>query len=477
MDRLRPDPATYVQEEEETPVQRMYRFTAKGLKVSFKRYEVKRELNGFKTVEQLVHTTYPGMDSRYMRLVLDGKDVNPLDVVECTPNTMPLDDTETWIQLHITERGLRGGVADRSEDEIRSSLSALLQSKGLQGKDLQQKLEETVARIPKHDLQGWAAKGTWQALKQTVGTRITFLSRQKKEHDPWEDSDPWSQALSSKDPKPNASNVLIPQVWEKEDKTTPGVLERPTRGSTGLAIMSPQDFINTWTATSMPASPDELTVVVWPPLHEEVQSIPHEAVIFPARVLQQGSSVTLLKGIAYHLGAKRISLKHEDANEFKTKKAVSLMVELDKNLVDATTWKQITNKPVDHVQLTLGKQIPLLSSWGTRYWDGQDKTASPKDCQRITTNILVAPEHIQMALKISGTNIWISPRSGQEVFHDYVPIWIRGSLTEVRRQHDVLEYAAGIIKGKRGFAVRVARDKMEETKQSLFPGQPIQPFF
>ena len=43
--------------------------------MSFKRYEVKRELNGFKTVEQLVHTTYPGMDSRYMRLVLDGKDV------------------------------------------------------------------------------------------------------------------------------------------------------------------------------------------------------------------------------------------------------------------------------------------------------------------------------------------------------------------------------------------------------------------
>ena len=206
-------------------------------------------------------------------------------------------------------------------------MSALLQSKGLQGKDLQQKLEETFARIPKQDLQGWAAKGTWQALKQTVGTRITFLSRQQKEHDPWEDSDPWSQALSSKDPKPKDKQlktppqiVLIPQVWENEDKTSPGVLERPTRGSSGLAIMSPQDFINTWAATSMPASPDELTVVVWPPLHEEVQSIPHEAVIFPARVLQQGS-VTLLKGIAYHLGAKRISLKHEDANEFKNEKS------------------------------------------------------------------------------------------------------------------------------------------------------------
>ena len=41
----------------------------------------------------------------------------------------------------------------------------------------------------------------------------------------------------------------------------------------------------------------------------------------------------------------------------------------------------------------------------------------------------------------------------------------------------MLEYTAGTIKGERGFAVRVARDKVEETKQSLFPGQPIQPFF
>ena len=318
-------------------------------------------------------------------------------------------------------------------------------------------------------------------MKQTVGTRITFLSRQRKEQDPWEESDPWSQALSSKDPKPSGKTqlvppqiALIPQVWENEDKTTPSVIERPTRGSTGLAIMSPQSFVDTWSSTATPASPDELTVVVWPPTHDEVINIPHETVIFPARVVQ-GSSVTLLKGVAYHLGAKRINLKHEETNEFKTKQAVSLMVELERNLLDSTTWTQLVNEPVEHVQLTLGKQIPLLSSWGTRYWDSQDKIASPKDCHRVTTNVLISPEHLQTVLKISGTNIWISPRSGQTVFQHYRPIWVRGNLTEVRRQHDVLEHAAGIIKGKRGFAARVPTEKLEEAKQRLYPGQMVQP--
>ena len=422
---------------EEIPCQKMHRFEAEGVRISYRRNDVPRELNGTLTVVQLVQSVYPGMDCSYMKFTLNGKQINYKDVLYCTPT--PRLEEEKWIKLHISERGLRGGGADKVEDEIRTTLSSLLQSKGLQGKDLQQKLEETFSRIPRQDLQAWASKGTWQALKQTVGTRITFLSRQRRDPDPWEESDPWSQALSSKDPKPLGKTqhvppqiVLIPEVWENEDQTTPGVIERPTRGSTGLAIMSPQSFVDTWSSTSMPASPDELTVVVWPPTHEEVASIPRETVVFPARVLQQGSSVTLLKGIAYHLGAKRIKLKHENTNEFKTKQAVSLMVELSKELVDSTTWMQLINKPVDHVQFTLGKNIPLLSSWGTRYWDTQDKTASPKDCQRMTTNVLIAPEHLQTALKISGTNIWISPRSGQAVFHSYRPIWVRGNLTEVR---------------------------------------------
>ena len=239
--------------------------------------------------------------------------------------------------------------------------------------------------------------------------------------------------------------------------------------------MSPQLFVDTWSTASTPASPDELTVVVWPPTHEEVSSIPHETVVFPARVVQQGSSVTLLKGIAYHLGAKRVKLKHEVTNDFKTRQAVSLMIEMERTLVDATTWTQLTNKPVEHVQVTLGKHIPLLSSWGTRYWDAQDKISTPTNCQRVTTNVLIAPEHLQMTLKISGTNIWISPRSGQPVFQDYRPIWVKGNPTEVRGQHDVLENATGIIKGKRGFAVRVPTEKIEEAKQYLFPGQLVQP--
>ena len=119
--------------EDETPVQHMYRFVAEGVRVSFRLSDLKRPLEGTKTVTQLVHSVYSGMNTHHMRLILDGKEVGPLDVVTCVASTAE-STSGRWIQLHINPRGLRGGGADKSEDEIRGVLSSLLQSKGLQGK-------------------------------------------------------------------------------------------------------------------------------------------------------------------------------------------------------------------------------------------------------------------------------------------------------------------------------------------------------
>ena len=239
--------------------------------------------------------------------------------------------------------------------------------------------------------------------------------------------------------------------------------------------MSPQDFNSTWASVNMPASPDELTVIVWPPTPELLDDIPHECVVFPARVHSNSSSVTLLRGCSYHLGAKRITLRQEASNEFTTKQAVSLLVELEEELVDKPTWDRVCPKPVEFIQTTLGKTANIMSTWGTRYWNREGKLSNPKECCRITTNILVQPDVLHSILKTSGTNWWISPRQGQDVYHSFRPLWIRGSLADCRRKHDTLMHASGIVKGNRGFAVRIPTEDLDEAKKVLYPGQPWQP--
>ena len=444
--------------EDDTPVQNAHRVSGEYLTVIFGKIRVRFDVRNPCSILRVAGVLLDGIVAE-----LNGYLIHHNDILMSGPYA-PLAEAT----LVFRPKGLRGGApAEKSEEAIRTMMSSLLQSKGLQGKALQSKLAEAFDKLTKAELVTWSQKGTWQALKTVVGTRITFLERQRRGTDPWTESDPWSEALasSSKDTKPMNSKPnltpqisLIPDVWQNEDTTKPNVLERPSKGSTGISIMSPQDFNSTWASVNMPASPDELTVIVWPPSPELLEDIPHECVVFPARVHSNSSSVTLLRGRAYHLGAKRITLRQEASNEFTTKQAVSLLVELEEELVDKPTWDRVCPKPLEFIQSTLGKTANVLSTWGTRYWSREGKLSNPKECCRITTNILVQPEVLHSILKTSGR-----------------PLWIRGSLADCRRKQDTLMHAAGIVKGNRGFAVRIPTEHLDEAKKVLYPGQPWQP--
>ena len=473
--------ATDLPQEEETPLHRAHRIPAGFVNVIFGKMRVRFDVTTPCPVANIARTLVPGMLLDGIVAELDGFLVGHDDIL--MGDLTSRDVFQSTIVFR--PRGLRGGApSERGEEAIRDMLSSLLQTKGLQGKALQTKLAEAFQKLSKAELVAWSQKGTWQALKMMVGTRITFLERQRRDKDPWTVSDPWSEALasSSTDPKKATSKPdsapqisLIAEVWQNEDLTQPTVLERPSKGSTGISIMNPAEFNTTWSSESMPASPDELTVVVWPPSPEMCEDIPHENVVFPARVYSNSSSVTLLRGVAYHLGAKRITLRHEASNEFTTKRAVSLLVELEEELVDKPTWERISDKPMEFVQTTLGKSVNIMSTWGTRYWNKMGKISPPKEACRVTTNVLVEPEVLHQVLKTSGTSWWISPRQGQEVYHDFRPLWIRGSLADCRRKHDTLMHATGIIKGQKGFAVRIPTEHLDEAKKVLYPGQSLQP--
>ena len=93
--------------------------------------------------------------------------------------------------------GLKGGAL--TEFDIRTRLTEVLQSRGLQGQALGAKLDETMSKLSRTELAQWAADPTWQGLKQVVGTRITYISKPKKGIDPLTIRDPWMQALHEKE--------------------------------------------------------------------------------------------------------------------------------------------------------------------------------------------------------------------------------------------------------------------------------------
>ena len=266
--------------------------------------------------------------------------------------------------------GLKGGAL--TEFDIRTRLTEVLQSRGLQGQALGAKLDETMSKLSRTELVQWAANPTWQGLKRVVGTRVTYISKPKKEIDPLTIRDPWMQALHEKDSAAQSTKpldhqapqvCLIPEVWQNEDGSTPVVLDRPQNGSTGIVLLNPQQYTSAWQDTSLPLSADELLLVVWPPIQPPPAGPACQTVTFPARLMTEVPTVTLLHGQAF---------------QFPQRSSVSLLVEAYKEEVPTAVWEELLDRPMQVVKRHLESSAPFLGNWGTRYWSPKASQQNPR---------------------------------------------------------------------------------------------------
>ena len=132
--------------------------------------------------------------------------------------------------------------------------------------------------------------------------------------------------------------------------------------------MNPDDFRATWLGLKLPISADEVSSVVWPPV-KDIEGIDFDKENFPVRILSDKPTVTLLRGQIFHLGANKISIGKDSANiafqSHESHDACSLMVEIEKNMLDAAGWDLVCKNPVNFTQNAVG--CPLLSHWGIRF--------------------------------------------------------------------------------------------------------------
>ncbi|CAE7614798.1 unnamed protein product [Symbiodinium sp. CCMP2592] len=383
-------------------------------------------------------------------------------------------------RLYITPLGPGGA----SEQQVRDKLTSTLKGKGLQDPDLTHKVQETMNVLEKQDLVKFhGSSDPWRTLKQLVGNRITFIKRGQSQgpKDPWLTMDPWREAKN----KATSSNTPgVPQVsktplsilplrdaFRNEDGTHPVVLDKLQHGSSGLVMLNPTQF-HEWADVPRPISPDEISAIVFPPLGplDTPKDWNIQTVDFPATLTGTKEMPTLLKGSLCHFGAKTISLeKPSDDKAFQVKDAASVLVEIDKEDSEGE-WQNVLVNPLQYVTNRVSPVATVFSHWGARFWTGRSRTPSQSQASRYSVNLLIARTSFHAALRLSGNGLWISPRAGQPEFAKYKPIWVPGTLADLTIKHDKIPDGAGMVKSKKGFAIRVPTSSFEKHRAALLPG-------
>ena len=344
-----------------------------------------------------------------------------------------------------------------------------------------------LGKVGRSELAHWIETPTWQTLKTLVGTRITFIAKGRREVDPLVSNDPWAQALKLQDPASSSSRArpvdhqpaqvsLIPEVWTNEDGSIPQVLDRPQNGSTGIVLVSPQQFLSDWQDTPLPLSADELLLIVWPPIQPPPAGTQFTPVTFPARLLSVQPTITLLHGQAFQFGAKEATLREEqDPKDFPQRSSVSLLIEAYKEEIPEQLWEEFLDNALAAVKRKLETVAPLLGNWGLRYWNSKGKPVRPQEATKLSINILVEEGKLEGFLQKSGDPLWVNPRLDQPAFARFRPIWMPGTLEQVRIAHAKLAGACGLVRTRRGFGVRVDSARFEECRRQLLPDAPQTP--
>ena len=467
---------------EETPVPSTFRASGNQVEVTFPTGKVEYVTQeGTFSIGYIIDSLVPGFPASNFILSVNGMQAMLYDLLEL-PVPKP-GKTTPVVRLLIRERGLPGGAV--SDHDIRKVLVETLQPRGLQHTALEAKVEETLSKVSRAELAQWMSNPTWPALKALVGNRITYLARPKKDIDPLMQSDPWASALKARDtaasskipPPDNQPQVsLISEVWTNEDGSAPHVLDRPQNGSTGIVLVSPQNFISDWQDTQLPLSADEILLIVWPPIQPPPVGVTFEQVTFPARLIAAQTTITLLHGQSIQFGAKHITLREEkNPQDFPQRSSVSLLLEAYKDELPQPLWEDLTDNPLPAIKKRLEGTAPLLGNWGLRFWGSKGKPTRPHEAQKLTINVLVEEDKLDSFLQRSGDPLWISPRVDQPAFARYRPIWLSGSLDQVRVAHAKLAGACGLIRTKRGFGIRVPTDRFDECRRMLLPDEPAAP--
>ena len=291
--------------------------------------------------------------------------------------------------------------------------------------------------------------------------------------DPLWDNDPWLAARTSKPSQKTSAELLAPQMsfWVCEDGSEPVLLKQVEHGTSGLALLSPdmaQPFMDVGPGE---LSPDELAMLVWPPLRSDQcpSNLPSQEVQFPAL---SGSSLSILRGTLIQLGAKMIDLK-KASEPFNTASTVTVFVEAYKADLAAQEWAQLRKSLNGYLASQLGFGQGFPGSWGAKLMSDSGTTVPihSEVAVRATLFASIPEADLHRFLKLSGKTCWVLPRAGQPAYSTLRPIWT----PQLDRQSALvasskLATSLGLCRSRKHIGIRVLHADYEAARQVLLPG-------
>ena len=256
------------------------------------------------------------------------------------------------------------------------------------------------------------------------------------------------------------------------DGSSANILQQFSPHSSGVILMNASKASDWLTATTAPY-PDELAIFVLGPL-EIPNRFPHAHTHAPA-TNKEGQDV-LLNGRLIQLSKKHVKTIAEDTETIDIKDVQIAAVTLWKEDWDEAMWTAIQTAPVKTIKNLLaldGHQGLFGKPWGRVYQDNGVAVDPALASSFQVHGEFESNARFAAMLKRSGFNkIYITPKDPAGKPHaSWKVIWLDQTPVQLEAKSATLAGAAGLVKGKKSYGVRVDSGNFAQAWGILKPGQ------
>ena len=379
---------------------------------------------------------------------------------------------------------LKGGTGS-----LRAKLGQHLLSKGVPQEAVDARIKEVMGVITEDQLQSaYRSLEPWAAIKGMIGNKVRLVTAQElrenkkkttpkapqqTEPDPWQHSDPWSEAKATSQAASHDIGPLqvslIPGFFTMENGDPPAVLHQILRDSTGICLL-PQDQALAFCGMQAHVSQEECAAVVIGSDSLDFGKFPATNITFPAQHPTEGK--VLLKGVLVNFGAKAIS-QRKTAHDFDLdpRKTRTLTFEIARPYT--TSWDAVCENPMRFIWKHIGgAQAKILTSWSRKFFLNRNPSKSAQatsfHCFAKTLESDLEP----LLLQSGHEGIFMTPKAEDgSADGSYRIVWMDScdkskALAMAGAQANIL----GIVKGKTSLGLRVLADFYTQTRQAVEPG-------
>eukprot|EP00438_Fugacium_kawagutii_P030625 Skav219541 [mRNA] locus=scaffold556:85157:86998:- [translate_table: standard] len=241
-------------------------------------------------------------------------------------------------------------------------------------------------------------------------------------------------------------------------------------GSSGVVMTTP-DKAAPWLSQPAKCSPDAFALFI-------VGNLPHpnESAVkltVPATNLQ--GEVCLLAGWLVQMGDAKITVSTQQLPTVQTNDVHSCAFTQWSQDFDPETWQQVVKSPVRSARKLLeqdGDSDIMMSPHGRTY-RCDNQPCPPEKATSVQFHAEVKVTDLRAALRRSGFNrLYITPKDDQgKVSPLWRVIWLPHNPEMIQVKSAAQPAAAGLVKGRQGYGLRVEAKHFAELWKILCPGQ------